>query len=76
MAQDASGRRIQPTVHGSGCILIVLGSLVVRPALPDIVDVTVNGSISGDGYIDVACGLATPGCIEVVAGEVYRLQIP
>ncbi len=56
------------------CILIGLGSLVVSPALPDIVDVTVNGSLSGDGYIDVACGIATPGCFG--SGEIFRLSVP
>jgi hypothetical protein len=35
--------------------------------------VTVNGSESGDGDIDVACGLATPGCIQT--GGVYRLAV-
>ena len=56
------------------CILIGLGSLVVSPALPDIADVTVNGSISGSGDMDVACGSATPGCMQVGDG-LYRLTV-
>ena len=35
---------------------------------------TVNGSLSGDGYIDVACGIATPGCFG--SGEIFRLSVP
>jgi hypothetical protein len=36
--------------------------------------VTVKGSVSGDGSITVACGLATPGCTEVAPG-IFRFGV-
>lgn len=53
-------------------IAIVLGALAVSPALPDIVDVAVNGSVSGSGSVTVECGVGLmnppPGCVEVYPG--------
>jgi hypothetical protein len=56
------------------CILLGFGSVIVSSALPDIVNVTVKGSVSGDGDIEVACGLATPGCTEVAPG-IFRFGV-
>ncbi len=64
---------IKKGVLRTWCILLGLGLLVVSPALPDIVNVTVKGSVSGDGSMDIACGLATPGCMEVAPG-IYLLE--
>jgi len=47
------------------CGLIWIGALTISPALPDIVDVSVNGSVSGSGSVTVACALSTPGCMAV-----------
>lgn len=43
-------------------LLIGLGFLAIGPALADVVDVTVNGTVSGGGYLTVYCDLSTPGC--------------
>lgn len=51
------------------CFVIGLGLLGIRPALPDIVDVTVNGSVSGSGFLTIACALSTPGCIAGPGGD-------
>ena len=52
-------------MRSSLSLLFGLGSLVVAPALPDIItDVTVNGVASGTESITVACGNATPGCVD------------
>jgi hypothetical protein len=56
-------------------LLIGLGSLAIGPALPDIIDVAVNGSVSGSGELTFACAPVTPGCASNrVSG--YFLSIP
>ncbi len=59
--QLALTKRLRNTLR-SWCILLGLGSVAVSPALADIVDVTVNGTVSGAGGVTVACALVTPGC--------------
>jgi len=48
---------------------LCLCAFVVSPALPDIVDVNVNGSVSGSGglYVDVG-GNPLPGCVNFNGG--------
>src|ERR1700733_2347674 len=52
------------------CMVIGLGSLAVAPALPDVINVTVNGTASGSGYGETECagpdntGPLPPGCVE------------
>ncbi len=60
-------------------VAIVLGGLTVSPALPDIVNVAVNGTVSGTGSVTVECGvgLINPpaGCVDVSMG-LYLDTIP
>jgi hypothetical protein len=35
----------------------------MRPASADVMDVTVDGSVSGNGSVTVECALGTPGCV-------------
>lgn len=60
-------------------IAAVLGALTISPALPDIVNVSVNGSMSGAGSVTVDCGVAPinppPGCVNVYMG-LYLDTIP
>lgn len=49
-------------------VIVALCTLATSPAVADIVDVSVNGSVSGSGSITVACALSTPGCREVAPG--------
>jgi hypothetical protein len=37
--------------------------LAISPAFADIINVTVNGSVSGSGSVTVACAEGTPGCM-------------
>jgi hypothetical protein len=50
------------------CIVTVLG-VIAGSALPDVIDVTVNGSVSGSGSYVVACALSTPGCVATAGGD-------
>jgi hypothetical protein len=43
---------------------IGIALVFASPALPDIINVTVSGLSSGSGYINITCGIATPGCID------------
>jgi hypothetical protein len=56
----------------SVCIATVLGALTVSPILADIVNVAVNGTVSGSGSVTVECGvgLINPpaGCVDVSMG--------
>ena len=46
------------------CMMIGFVALGIGPALPDVIDVTVNGTASGSGDLQYVCGLATPGCVQ------------
>ena len=50
------------------CIVTVLG-VIAGTALPDVIDVTVNGSVSGSGSYVVGCALSTPGCVATPGGD-------
>jgi hypothetical protein len=52
--------------------LIGLAALATGPALADVIDVIVDGSVSGSGSVSVACGITTPGCEPIGDGR-YRL---
>jgi hypothetical protein len=43
--------------------VIGLGLIAMRPVSADVIDVTVDGSVSGDGSVTVSCALTTPGCV-------------
>src|SRR5580704_18842410 len=45
------------------CTVIGLGALMIGPALPDVVDVTVNGSLSGSGGMTTECTQLGPNCV-------------
>jgi hypothetical protein len=45
-------------------MLLWLTTLAISPAFADIINVTVNGSVSGSGSVTVACAEGTPGCTE------------
>jgi hypothetical protein len=65
--------RLSLTLH-SAVIVVILATPGI--ALPDIVNVTVNGSLSGSGNIAVACGLATPGCEPDGFPDIFLLTVP
>src|SRR5579862_1053381 len=54
------------------CLISGLLLSTMQPALPDIVDVTVNGSVSASGYMTVECGVGLlnppPGCVNAFMG--------
>ena len=60
---------------GRFCITIVLAFLSVGRALPDIVDVTVSGSVTSSGLVSAVCGLATPGCVPGEGGAPPLLTV-
>jgi len=51
-----------------GSLVVGLGSLAIGPALPDVIDVTVNGSVTGSGGVIAYCfpppGSPPPGCVQ------------
>ncbi len=49
-------------------IVTVLG-VMAGTALPDVIDVTVNGSVSGSGSYLVGCALSTQGCVVTPGGD-------
>ena len=58
------------------CIVIGLGSLAAAPALPDVVNVSVNGLASGSGVATAECAgpddeNPPPGCVRTVPGGPY-----
>lgn len=56
--------------------LIGLASLAAAPALPDIIDVTVSGSVSGSGTVLEPCDPTfTQGCMRYGGGP-YSVYIP
>src|SRR5579863_2316004 len=57
------------------CLFVGLVLLASRPALPDVIDVTVDGSVSGSGGFLVGCAPSTPGCTFYQGGG-YFLNIP
>ena len=46
------------------CMMIGVGALGIGPALPDVIDATVNGTGSGSGDLQFVCSLVTPGCVQ------------
>jgi hypothetical protein len=63
------------------CLVIGLGLLAIGPALPDVINVTVNGTASGSGYGEDECegpdyiGPLPPGCVEE-PGPFYVQGLP
>lgn len=57
-------------------VLLGLAALAAAPALPDLIDVIVSGTVSSSGYISAVCGLATPGCIAGGNGAPNLLTVP
>jgi hypothetical protein len=58
------------------CIVIGLGSLTVAPALPDVINVSVNGLASGSGVATTECAgpddeNPPPGCVRTVPEGPY-----
>lgn len=51
-------------------------SIAVAPALADVVDVTVNGTVSASGTISAVCALSTPGCVAGQDGAPPLLTTP
>jgi hypothetical protein len=49
-------------------MMIGVGALGIGPALPDVIDATVNGTASGSGDLKFVCSLATPGCVQGSSG--------
>jgi hypothetical protein len=58
--------KIQAVMHRSFLVL-GLGLLAIGPALADIVDVTVNGSVSGSGSVTTYCFV--PECMSPDSGQ-------
>ena len=57
-------------------VLMGLAILAAAPALPDVIDVTVNGSVSGSGTVLVACNpMYTAGCMQYGGGP-YSVYLP
>lgn len=54
-------------------LLIGLGSLALGIALPNVMDVTVDGSVSSSGLVSAVCALGTPNC---VPGSPPLLTVP
>jgi len=50
-------------------LVIGLGSLAVISALADIVNVSLNGSVSGYVEVTVGCAPVTPGCVQTPYGD-------
>ena len=46
------------------CMMIGVVALGIGPALPDVIDVTVDGTGSGSGDLQYVCSLVTPGCVQ------------
>ncbi len=44
-------------------LLTVLGFIGSGCALPDVINVSANSSVSGSGYLTFYCGVTTPGCV-------------
>lgn len=56
------------------CVVMLLG-IAAGTALADVIDVTVNGSVSGSGFTQGPCTLGSPGCTAEPSGPA-RTTIP
>jgi hypothetical protein len=56
--------------------MIGLGALMIGPALPDVVDVTVNGSLSGSGGMTTECFQLGPNCVGTFGMPPYLETVP
>ncbi len=57
-------------------VLLVIASALStgRNAFPDIVDVTVNGSVTGLDNLAVGCAPVTPGCVSGLGGSFFPVS--